>query len=79
MKSLPTDKRSLLTEKFHALLDGSDLVASNAAHGHALDDLETFQWGECKKNDHREHQAENSNFCSRRDYRVGGKNYTATR
>ena len=42
MESLPADKRSLLTEKFHALLDGSDLVAGNAAHGHALDDLETF-------------------------------------
>ena len=42
MESLPADKRTLLTEKFHALLDGSDIVARNAAHGQALDDLETF-------------------------------------
>jgi len=36
------DKRALFTEKFQALLDGSDIVASNAPHGQALDDLETF-------------------------------------
>ena len=42
MKSLSPDKRALLTEKFHALLDGSDIVARNADHGQALDDLETF-------------------------------------
>ena len=98
MKSLSPDKRALLTEKFHALLDGSDIVASNAEHGQALDDLETFfliqgrsfirevfqerlqehieqseandtpPCHECKKkNDHRGHQTENPNFCSRRD------------
>ena len=36
------DKLAFLTEKFHALLDGSDIVASNAAHGQALDDLLDF-------------------------------------
>jgi len=28
MESLSSDKRALLTEKFHALLDGSDIVGS---------------------------------------------------
>ena len=28
MESLSPDKRALLTEKFHVLLDGSDIVAS---------------------------------------------------
>ena len=42
MHSLSPAGRELLTEKFHALLDGSDLVAHNAAPLHALDDLETF-------------------------------------
>ncbi|MDR0327325.1 MAG: hypothetical protein LBI05_03405, partial [Planctomycetaceae bacterium] len=34
--------RSLLHERLDALLDESDLVAKNAAHGQALDDLEEF-------------------------------------
>jgi len=42
IQPLSPTARELLTEKFHALLDGSDLVARNAAHGQALDDLETF-------------------------------------
>jgi hypothetical protein len=42
MKPLSPAGRELLTEKFHALLDGSDIVASNATPTQALDDLETF-------------------------------------
>ena len=42
MQSLSPSARALLTEKFHALLDGSDIVATNATPTQALDDLESF-------------------------------------
>jgi len=42
MQSLSPAARALLTEKFHALLDGSDIVATNATPKQALDDLESF-------------------------------------
>jgi len=42
MQSLSPSARALLTEQFHALLDGSDIVAANATPTQALDDLESF-------------------------------------
>ena len=42
MQSLSPAARALLTEKFHALLDGCDIVAANATPTQALDDLESF-------------------------------------
>jgi len=42
MQSLSPTARALLTEKFHVLLDGSDIVAANATPKQALDNLESF-------------------------------------